>query len=99
MPLACHAGLPAGIPRDSCKNAIRGGPDRPLHQPMGGDKASMTLVQPSRARRLPIFRATGSVDAPPLQAKMRRGCEEMSVIGPDLVEPGLHSGHDVDGIT
>lgn len=38
------------------------------------------------------------LDASALQPEVSRGSEEMAVVSPDLMESGLHSGYDVDGV-
>jgi hypothetical protein len=41
---------------------------------------------------------TRLLHASALQSEVRSGGEEMAVVGPDLMEPGLHSGYYVDGV-
>jgi hypothetical protein len=33
-----------------------------------------------------------------LQSKVRSGGEEMAVVGPNFMEPGIEGGYDVDGV-
>ena len=55
------------------------------------DLARTELVHACSSLRLKLH-------ASALQSEVRDGGEEMAVVGPDFMEPGLDSGYDVDGV-